>query len=45
MHQFEQYKDLFKDISEIISRQFVLIAGINNLQNVEIKMFSFLALV
>ena len=31
-HQFEQYKDLFKDISEIISRQFVLIAAINNLQ-------------
>jgi len=31
-HQFEQYKDLFKDISEIISRQFVLIVAINNLQ-------------
>jgi hypothetical protein len=31
-HQFDQYKDLFKDISEIISRQFVLIAAINNLQ-------------
>jgi hypothetical protein len=30
--QFEQHKDLFKDISEIISRQFVLIAAINNLQ-------------
>jgi hypothetical protein len=30
--QFEQYRDLFKDISEIISRQFVLIAAINNLQ-------------
>jgi hypothetical protein len=31
-HKFEQYKDLFKDISEIISRQFVLVAAINNLR-------------
>jgi hypothetical protein len=29
--EFDDYKDLYKDISEIISRQFVLIAGINNL--------------
>lgn len=29
--EFETYKDLYKDISEILSRQFVLIAGINNL--------------
>lgn len=28
---FESYKDLYKDIAEIISRQFVLVAGINNL--------------
>jgi hypothetical protein len=28
---FESYKDLYKDISEIVSRQFVLVAGINNL--------------
>jgi hypothetical protein len=28
---FQQYKDLYKDISEIMSRQLVLIAGINNL--------------
>jgi hypothetical protein len=28
---FESYKDLYKDISEIISRQFVLPAGLNNL--------------
>lgn len=29
--EFEGYKDLYKDISEIISRQLVLVAGINNL--------------
>jgi len=29
--QFDTYKDLYKDISEIISRQFVLVAGLNNL--------------
>lgn len=29
--EFENYKDLFKDISEIISRELVLVAGINNL--------------
>jgi hypothetical protein len=28
---FENHKDLYKDISEIISRQYVLVAGINNL--------------
>jgi predicted RNA-binding Zn-ribbon protein involved in translation (DUF1610 family) len=28
---FRMYKDLYKDISEIMSRQLVLIAGINNL--------------
>lgn len=28
---FQTYKDLYKDISEIMSRQLVLIAGINNL--------------
>lgn len=28
---FETFKDLYKDISEIISRQYVLVAGINNL--------------
>ena len=28
---FETYKDLYKDISEIISRQLVLVDGINNL--------------
>jgi hypothetical protein len=28
---FEAHKDLYKDISEIISRQFILVAGINNL--------------
>lgn len=28
---FETYKDLYKDITEIISRQIVLIAGVNNL--------------
>jgi hypothetical protein len=28
---FESYKDLYKDISEIVSRQLVLVAGINNL--------------
>jgi hypothetical protein len=29
--EFETYKDLYKDISEIISRQLVLVAGLNNL--------------
>jgi hypothetical protein len=29
--QFDTYKDLYKDISEIISRQLVLVAGLNNL--------------
>lgn len=29
--EFESYKDLYKDISEIISRQMVLVAGLNNL--------------
>lgn len=28
---FDTFKDLYKDISEIISRQFVLVAGLNNL--------------
>ena len=28
---FHKYKDLYKDISEIMSRQLVLVAGINNL--------------
>lgn len=28
---FESFKDLYKDISEIFSRQFVLVAGVNNL--------------
>jgi hypothetical protein len=28
---FETYKDLYKDISEIISRQLILVAGLNNL--------------
>ena len=28
---FQAYKDLYKDISEIISRQFVLIAAVNNM--------------
>lgn len=28
---FESYRDLFKDISEVISRQLTLVAGINNL--------------
>jgi hypothetical protein len=28
---FESFKDLYKDISEIVSRQFVLAAGVNNL--------------
>ena len=30
-HDFEMYKDLYKDIAETISRQLVLIAGVNNL--------------
>ncbi len=29
--EFESYKDIYKDISEIISRQLVLVAGLNNL--------------
>ncbi|QFI38794.1 hypothetical protein FR932_13505 [Moritella marina ATCC 15381] len=29
--EFKNYKDLYKDISEIISRQIVLVAGVNNL--------------
>jgi hypothetical protein len=29
--EFDAYKDLYKDISEIISRQLVLVAGLNNL--------------
>ena len=29
--EFKNYKDLYKDISEIMSRQLVLISGINNL--------------
>ena len=29
--QFDTYKDLYKDILETISRQFVLVAGLNNL--------------
>jgi len=27
--QFEDYKDLYKDIAEIVSREFVLVAGLN----------------
>ncbi len=30
-NEFEQFKDLYKDITEILSRQFVLVAGVNNL--------------
>jgi hypothetical protein len=29
--EFQMYKDLYKDISEVMSRQLVLVAGINNL--------------
>lgn len=29
--EFEPFKDLYKDISEIISRELILVAGINNL--------------
>lgn len=29
--QFDDFKDLYKDISEVLSRQLVLVAGINNL--------------
>jgi hypothetical protein len=29
---FEDYKDLYKDITEIVSRQLVLVAGVNNLK-------------
>ncbi|GJL93852.1 MAG: hypothetical protein DHS20C05_02570 [Hyphococcus sp.] len=28
---FQSFKDLYKDIAEVISRQFVLVAGVNNL--------------
>lgn len=28
---FQKYKDLYKDISEILSRQLILVAGINNI--------------
>ncbi|MDF1764062.1 MAG: hypothetical protein P1U57_11685 [Oleibacter sp.] len=31
-HDFEEIKDLYKDISEVLSRQLVLIAGVNNLE-------------
>lgn len=31
-HAFESYKDLYKDISEVISRELILVAGLNNLQ-------------
>ncbi len=31
--EFQNYKDLYKDISEIMSRELVLVAGINNLLN------------
>jgi hypothetical protein len=31
VERFETFKDVFKDISEIIARQFVLVAGLNNL--------------
>lgn len=30
--EFETYKDLYKDICEIVARQLVLVAGLNNLQ-------------
>jgi hypothetical protein len=29
--EFNQYKDIYKDISEILSKQIVLVAGVNNL--------------
>ncbi|MDA5312400.1 hypothetical protein ID101_17560 [Vibrio cholerae] len=28
---FQKYKDLYKDISEVLSRQLILVAGINNI--------------
>lgn len=31
-HDFEEIKDLYKDISEVLSRQLVLIAAVNNLE-------------
>jgi len=31
VEDFKKYKDLYKDISEILSRELILIAGINNL--------------
>lgn len=30
-YDFQSYKDLYKDISEVMSRQLVLVAGLNNL--------------
>lgn len=30
--EFQSYKDLYKDIAELVSRQFVLVAAVNNLQ-------------
>lgn len=30
-HDFQRYKDLYKDISEVMSRELVLVAGLNNL--------------
>jgi hypothetical protein len=30
-HDFQTYKDLYKDISEVMSRQLVLVGGLNNL--------------
>ena len=29
--EFQSYKDLYKDIAELVSRQFVLVAAVNNL--------------
>lgn len=31
--EFENFKDLYKDIAEVLSRQLVLVAGINNLRH------------
>lgn len=30
--KFESFKDLYKDMAEIIGRQFILVAGLNNLE-------------
>ncbi len=30
-HDFEEYKELYKDLSEVLNRQLVLVAGMNNL--------------